>query len=1005
MAAGRQKLEECKKFVKFMKAKSKIIPLIIFTLALVVFLTSSLNDNQILAQEIPSIPVPEGIPSGSYGASRIEGTGTYFEIKDSEYLNISLKSVEEIKIVLESIPRMISMDISSSTEFASTNLTISGLEPNKTYYKYQDSYKNGAIFESDGKGSYSWLQDLIRPHHIWFQEIKSTVFLPQDCSTYGNWNVVSSTCTLTQNVTTSIEIATSSITLDCNGHKIQGENKNGIGILMIDKENVTIKNCKVNDFANGIVLMPLIFPEGSNNLLFQNKIENNTVGIVLDSTQNEKIIGNEIISNLYAGIIISGSDNNTISKNKVSQNSVGIIFFYYYYSGNIVTENYISNNQRGIVFEETPLDNKIYHNNFFDNEIQVSLEFEVSEDFIFDNGYPSGGNYWSDYAGKDEKKGTNQDQPGNDGIGDTHYTFEGGQDRYPFIKENGWEVPANQPPTLSNLSQSKSDGETPISEGSITTESIIVFKATLSDQDNDKIKLRIEPKEYNQTFNEQDILESDFVSSGSEALITRYGLVDGQYKWRARAVDDKGNVSDWQEFGEAGNVDFEIKLVPLYTQIESLYPSWEETRLWADSDYGTGYYQGCLTKEPPYRSTIARCGCAITSMVMLGRYYDIVTAIDSSDVNPGNINSWLTNNNGYTSNGRLWWGKAIEYLGFIENGVKKARLSLDYYNEPFGSPRIESFIESAKPVIAYSKKFGHYLAVDNKLATTYGSKDPVWYNTKTLNDLENLANKVRDYNNYFDKANLFSYLETPQKISASMYLYLASPAELLVTDPQGRKLGKNPITDTIYDEIPEGIYNREGPIISSDLPLDLTDIHEAKVIYIPMPIDGNYNIQVIGTDTGSYALDSLIYDQNGQSESFTQEGNTIANNIQNFDLNYSLQIIQETKLYRIVDIDIRPGSYPNSINLKSKGVLPVAILSNPFFDAKNVIINSVLFAGAKPLRGNYEDVDSDGDFDLILHFDTQLLNLTPSDTEATLITQLKNSTLIKGTDSIRIISK
>jgi len=95
----------------------------------------------------------------------------------------------------------------------------------------------------------------------------------------------------------------------------------------------------------------------------------------------------------------------------------------------------------------------------------------------------------------------------------------------------------------------------------------------------------------------------------------------------------------------------------------------------------------------------------------------------------------------------------------------------------------------------------------------------------------------------------------------------------------------------------------------------------------------------------------------------------------------------------------------NSINLNSQGVIPVAVLTNEFFNARDVIIGSVFFAGAASLRGNPEDVDNDGDLDLILHFDTQSFNLTPADTEATLTGRLDNDTLIKGADSIKIISK
>jgi len=53
---------------------------------------------------------------------------------------------------------------------------------------------------------------------------------------------------------------------------------------------------------------------------------------------------------------------------------------------------------------------------------------------IWDDGYPSGGNYWSDYAGVDEKSGPNQNQPGSDGIGDTPYVINSNnRDNYPLI--------------------------------------------------------------------------------------------------------------------------------------------------------------------------------------------------------------------------------------------------------------------------------------------------------------------------------------------------------------------------------------------------------------------------------------------------------------------------------------------------------------------------------------------------------------------------------------------
>jgi len=105
-----------------------------------------------------------------------------------------------------------------------------------------------------------------------------------------------------------------------------------------------------------------------------------------------------------------------------------------------------------------------------------------------------------------------------------------------------------------------------------------------------------------------------------------------------------------------------------------------------------------------------------------------------------------------------------------------------------------------------------------------------------------------------------------------------------------------------------------------------------------------------------------------------------------------------------VAIDIKPGSYPNSINLKSKGVVPVAVLTTEEFDASSVDPATVTFAGAAPLRSALEDVDGDGDGDLVLHFKTQELTaLNKSSTEATLTGNTRDGQDIQGTDTVRIV--
>jgi parallel beta-helix repeat protein len=587
-------------------------------------------------------PEPSIFPNKLHLPGRINGKGSYFEIKDSRYLNVSLFSEKEIEVSLESVPKMVSLILSSSTE-ATTTLTLKGFEPNKKYYKYEDSYKNGREILTDESGTFTWPQDLTRPHHLWFQEGKSTIFLPDDCSKYRSWNPETKTCTLTQDLTESVEIESDNVTLDCNGRKINYEEFGGIGIYLNKRNNVVIKNCNITHFFIGIYLFESTLNKISGNNLFgngsaidlafasQNNIEENNVfqnnrwgislfeskqnkisdneafenyekglfliknsennvivgnyfshngsGIILDYSSNnflrknsmeknkynfgigidtgecgfeqdidtsntvdgkpiyylmgekEKVIDkntnvgylavinsenvvikdltfknnhqgillvnckdskieniiaednvygieliysshnqiakNMISKNIGIGIFLDGCSHNEISENEISENSEGITLYgpsiFPIESYNTIFKNNISKNNFGIsldnVSKETIKENNvseneialeisysennlIYHNNFINNETQATSFVGEYRKNYFDNDYPEGGNYWSDYDTPEE--GCFDENK--DGFCDAPYTFEGGQDNYPFVKENGWLLKENQPP-------------------------------------------------------------------------------------------------------------------------------------------------------------------------------------------------------------------------------------------------------------------------------------------------------------------------------------------------------------------------------------------------------------------------------------------------------------------------------------------------------------------------------------------------------------------------------
>jgi len=120
----------------------------------------------------------------------------------------------------------------------------------------------------------------------------------------------------------------------------------------------------------------------------------------------------------------------------------------------------------------------------------------------------------------------------------------------------------------------------------------------------------------------------------------------------------------------------------------------------------------------------------------------------------------------------------------------------------------------------------------------------------------------------------------------------------------------------------------------------------------------------------------------------------------------------ETPGPTLVDIDIKPGSYPNTINLGSNGVVPVGILSSESFNATTVSPETVFLAGAGvAIRGkgnkylaHEEDVNGDGLMDLVVQVETE--NLDPGqfqDGYAILTGATYSGQAIQGSDEIIIV--
>ena len=198
-----------------------------------------------------------------------------------------------------------------------------------------------------------------------------------------------------------------------------------------------------NEFDGILISFHADYIAISNNIIYNNS----NVGISLGQKNNFcSVYENKVYQNAVAGISGCELEKSGIINNNVSDNHIGLCFGRCFY--NWIRENNVYNNiLYGIELHSDSANNTITDNNFVSNMRNNAYVWENPgwNDWGSDT---SGGNYWSDYSGKDGYHGYNQDTPGPDGLGDTPYNIshepnqnisnETNQDRYPLMFPYGW---------------------------------------------------------------------------------------------------------------------------------------------------------------------------------------------------------------------------------------------------------------------------------------------------------------------------------------------------------------------------------------------------------------------------------------------------------------------------------------------------------------------------------------------------------------------------------------
>jgi nitrous oxidase accessory protein NosD len=240
-------------------------------------------------------------------------------------------------------------------------------------------------------------------------------------NTDGIWVHLGSHCSISWNNIT--ENRNAGINLDCN-------------YLIISGNNITANG---NYGIYGMFIGGVYAEAYDTNAVSGNCIKSNTYGICSGYLYSTTITGNSIANNSY-GMSFYLEAFNKIIGNNITNNSVGIEVHAEDQS-NAFYDNNVTTNGVGIdlyTYSNTFTDDVIFYNNDFINNSKQAVDWGPNP-IAWDNGYPTGGNYWSDYNGTDQKRGSNQNISGSDGIGDTPYIIDAkNKDNYPFMKPSGW---------------------------------------------------------------------------------------------------------------------------------------------------------------------------------------------------------------------------------------------------------------------------------------------------------------------------------------------------------------------------------------------------------------------------------------------------------------------------------------------------------------------------------------------------------------------------------------
>lgn len=445
----------------------------------------------------------------------------------------------------------------------------------------------------------------------------------------------------------------------------------------------------------------------------------------------------------------------------------------------------------------------------------------------------------------------------------------------------------------------------------------------------------------------------------------------------------------------------------------------QSTTTWASLQYAGG-----LQDKLPCGIAIGDCGCVVSSLAMILTYHGATKSPDGFSTTPDVLNEYLSKNqvcspHGCVSDGYAYgdvvWSAIHTYTKGAHDrfGTQKVMFT---GGGAFDKTQVEDDIKHDKPVMLKAPNRSHWFVASGIKGSTFTLKDPLFdWSVLDNPEYKNTAAQIRR----FTKVNSdFSALE----------IFVKEPANVLVTDPHGKKVGFDKTTHEVVNEIDGAFYFSEGEMA--------VPVHH---LIIQTPEKGTYAIQTLSPLLEN-ETEYVTYTTSRNAEimrEVVQEGVNDTRIVQ-YDPDFVSPTITPTPTLTIVPtatatptptltpkpsirviprptmaltIDVLPFNKSNAIACKSiqRRIIPMVIMSSSRINAAAIDLTTVRINGSKLMKlGTHYitipyDFNRDGRQDMIVFFTLSTQKKMCVEAKIILEGRTKDGAVVYGEDKISFL--